>query len=110
MFDFFKRRRKKKLYKQWINHGDLPSAEISADLRKEQPSKETDLPDSASQMEPSGKTKELFDLAGYLPSEHPTSPDPEKHKLLAELDILLNRVTADTNRIKSIIRQLQSKP
>lgn len=54
--------------------------------------------------------KELFDLAGYLPSEHPTPPNYEKHKLLAELDILANRVTADTNRIKSIIRQLHSKP
>jgi len=54
--------------------------------------------------------KELFNLAGYIPSEHPTSPDLEKHKLLAELDILLNRVTADMNRIKSIIRELHSKP
>ena len=54
--------------------------------------------------------KELFNLAGYLPSEYPMSPDQEKHKLLAELDILLNRVIADTNRIKIIIRQLYSKP
>jgi len=54
--------------------------------------------------------KELFNLAGYIPSEHPTSPDLEKHKLLAELDILLNRVTADMNRIKSIMRELHSKP
>lgn len=54
--------------------------------------------------------KELFNLAGYLPSEQPMSPDQEKHKLQAELDILLNRVIADTNRIKSIIRQLRSKP
>jgi len=54
--------------------------------------------------------KELFNLAGYLPSEHPMSPDQEKHRLLAELDILLDRVTADTNRIKRIIQQLQSKP
>ena len=54
--------------------------------------------------------KELFDLAGYIPSERPTSPDLEKHKLLAELDILANRVTADINRIKSIIRGLHRKP
>lgn len=53
---------------------------------------------------------ELFNLAGYLPSEHPTSPDHEKHKLQAELDTLLNRVVADMNRIKRIIQQLQSKP
>ena len=54
--------------------------------------------------------KELFNLAGYLPSEQPTSPDKEKHKLRAELDILLNRVTADMSRIKRIIQQLQSRP
>ena len=53
--------------------------------------------------------QELFNLAGYLPSEHPMSPDQEKHRLLAELDILANRVTADTNRIKRIIQQLHSK-
>jgi len=53
--------------------------------------------------------KELFSLAGYLPSEHPLSPEQEKHQLLSELDILLNRVMADTNRIKSIIRQLHRK-
>jgi len=54
--------------------------------------------------------KELFNLAGYLPSEQPMSPGQERHKLRAELDILLNRVIADTNRIKRIIQQLQSKP
>jgi transcriptional regulator with XRE-family HTH domain len=54
--------------------------------------------------------KELFNLAGYLPSEQPTSPDKESHKLRAELDILLNRVIADTNRIKRIIKQLRGKP
>ena len=53
--------------------------------------------------------KELFSLAGYLPSEHQMSTDQEKHRLQAELDILLNRVLADTNRIKSIIRELHSK-
>ena len=53
--------------------------------------------------------KELFNLAGYLPTKQSTSPDLEKHRLLAELDILLNRITADTNRIKSIMRQLHSK-
>ncbi len=53
--------------------------------------------------------QELFNLAGYLPSEHPVSPAQEKHRLLAELDKLLNRVKADTNRIKSIIRELHSK-
>jgi len=54
--------------------------------------------------------KELLSLAGYLASEQPMSPVQEKHKLLAELDILLNRVTADANRIKSIIYQLYRKP
>ena len=54
--------------------------------------------------------KELFNLAGYLPSEYPMSFDKEKHKLRAELDILLNRVIADTNRIKGIIHQLYRKP
>ena len=54
--------------------------------------------------------RELFSLAGYLPSEHPVSPDQEKHRLLAELDILLNRVIADMHRIKKIIQQLQGKP
>jgi transcriptional regulator with XRE-family HTH domain len=53
--------------------------------------------------------KELFNLAGYLPGEKPKTPDLKKHKLLAELDILVDRVTADTNRIKSIIRELNKK-
>ncbi len=53
---------------------------------------------------------ELFTLAGYLAAEHPMSPDQEKYKLRAELDILLNRVIADTNRIKKIIQQLKGKP
>ena len=53
---------------------------------------------------------ELFTLAGYLAMEHLVSPDQEKHKLRAELDILLNRVIADTNRIKKIIQQLKGKP
>ena len=52
---------------------------------------------------------ELFNLAGYLPIEEPKTPDLEKHKLLEELDILVDRVTADTNRIKSIIRKLNKK-
>ena len=55
------------------------------------------------------KEKELFNLAGYMPSEHSTSPDLEKHKLLAELDILINRVIADSNRVKSIIQRLHTK-
>jgi len=58
----------------------------------------------------SGVFYELFSLAGYLPIEQPKTADQEKHKLLAELDILTNRVIADTNRIKSIIRQFHSKP
>jgi transcriptional regulator with XRE-family HTH domain len=52
---------------------------------------------------------ELLNLAGYLPGEKPKTPDLEKHKLSAELDILVDRVTADTNRIKSIIRELNKK-
>jgi transcriptional regulator with XRE-family HTH domain len=52
----------------------------------------------------------LLALAGYLAAEHSMSPDQEKHNLRAELDILLNRVIADTNRIKKIIQQLKGKP
>lgn len=52
---------------------------------------------------------ELFSLAGYLPGEQPKSPDVEKHRLLEELDILVDRVTADTNRIRSIIQKLHKK-
>jgi transcriptional regulator with XRE-family HTH domain len=48
----------------------------------------------------------LFDLAVYLPANKLKPPDFEKPKLLAELDILVDRVTADVNRIKSIIRKL----
>jgi len=58
---------------------------------------------------PGLEEKELFNLAGYMPSEHPTLPDLEKHKLLAELDILINRVIADSNRVKSIIQWLHTK-
>ena len=53
--------------------------------------------------------KELFNLAGYLPIEQSAQPNLEKHKSLAELDILVNRVTADLNRIKCIIRELYKK-
>jgi len=52
---------------------------------------------------------ELFNLAGYLPIEQPKTPDLEKHKLLKELDILVDRITADTNRIKNIVRGLHKK-
>jgi transcriptional regulator with XRE-family HTH domain len=50
--------------------------------------------------------KELFNLAGYMPLEESKEADLEKHKSLAELDILINRATADLNHIKSIIREL----
>ena len=53
--------------------------------------------------------EELFNLAGYLPSERMKDDDKQKHVLLAELDILVDRVTADVNRIKSIIRELHKK-
>ena len=53
--------------------------------------------------------KELFNLAGYLPVEQSAKPNLEKHRSLAELDILVNRVTADLNRIKVIIRELHKK-
>jgi len=52
---------------------------------------------------------ELFSIAGYLPGEKPKTLDLEKHKLLEELDILVDRVTADINHIKSIIRKLHMK-
>ena len=54
-------------------------------------------------------SQELFNLAGYLPSEQDKSPALEKHKLKTELDILLNRVTGDMHRIKGIIRKLNSE-
>jgi len=53
---------------------------------------------------------ELFNLAGYLPTKQPKTHDLEKHKQLAELDILADRVTADINRIKAIIWGLHKKP
>lgn len=52
---------------------------------------------------------ELFRLAGYLPDEQPKSPDLGKHKLLEELDILVDRITADANRVRSIIKKLHKK-
>jgi transcriptional regulator with XRE-family HTH domain len=52
---------------------------------------------------------ELFSLAGYLPIDEAKTSDLEKHELLAELDILVDRVTADTNRIKNIIQKLHKK-
>lgn len=53
--------------------------------------------------------KELFNLAGYLPEGESKTDDLKKHKLLAELDILLNRVTADVNHIKNIMREFHKK-
>jgi len=53
--------------------------------------------------------EELFNLAGYLPIEQNKTDNLYKHKSLAELDILVDRVTADVNRIKSIIRELHMK-
>jgi transcriptional regulator with XRE-family HTH domain len=53
--------------------------------------------------------KELFDMAGYLPTDELKTHNLEKHKLLTELDILINRATADLNRIKSVIRELHKK-
>jgi transcriptional regulator with XRE-family HTH domain len=52
---------------------------------------------------------ELFNLAGYLPTKQLKTTDLEKHELLGELDILVDRVTADTNRIKNIVRRLHKK-
>ena len=53
--------------------------------------------------------KELFNLAGYLPIDQSKTNDLEKHKVLAELDILVDRVTADVKHIKSIIWELHKK-
>jgi len=52
---------------------------------------------------------ELFNIAGYLPIDQSKTTNMEKHKILSELDILANRVTADVNRIKSIIWELHKK-
>ncbi len=48
----------------------------------------------------------LFNLAGYLPIKQTKTDDLRKHKSLAELDILVDRVTVD---IKRIIRELYMK-
>jgi transcriptional regulator with XRE-family HTH domain len=53
--------------------------------------------------------KEKFSLAGYLPIDQSKTVNTEKHKILSELDILANRVTADVSRIKSIIWELHKK-
>jgi transcriptional regulator with XRE-family HTH domain len=54
--------------------------------------------------------KELFNLAGYLPADNSMAPDQEKHRLLEELDILVDRVAADTTRIRGIVQKLHKKP
>jgi transcriptional regulator with XRE-family HTH domain len=52
---------------------------------------------------------ELFNLARYLPTKQLKTHDLEKHKQLAKLDILADRVTADINLIKAIIWGLHKK-
>jgi hypothetical protein len=47
--------------------------------------------------------KELFSLAVYLPGEQLKATDMEKHRLLEEFDILVDRVTADTYDISGLI-------
>jgi len=51
----------------------------------------------------------LLNLAGYLPIKQTKTDDLRKHKSLAELDILVDRVTVDINHIKRIIRELHMK-
>jgi transcriptional regulator with XRE-family HTH domain len=53
--------------------------------------------------------KELFNLAGYLPILESKEASLKKHKSLAELDILINRITADLNRVKGVVRELHMK-
>ena len=50
--------------------------------------------------------KELLSLAGYLSGEEPILPYDRRYKLRTQLDILTNRIIADTHRIKQIIREL----
>jgi transcriptional regulator with XRE-family HTH domain len=52
---------------------------------------------------------ELFNLAGYLPVLKSKETALKKHNSLAELDILINRITADLNHIRSIARELHRK-
>lgn len=49
---------------------------------------------------------ELLVVAGYLPSDPSTLPNEERDKLQAELNTLLDRVVADSRRIKEITDRL----
>ena len=49
---------------------------------------------------------ELLIMAGYLSPESSKLSEEQRNKLRAELGILLDRVTTDSNRIKEIINRL----
>ena len=49
---------------------------------------------------------ELLILAGYLSPELSMLPEEQRDKLRAELNMLLERVASDSNRIKAIVNRL----
>ena len=49
---------------------------------------------------------ELFILAGYLSPEPSVLPKEQSNELHAELNLLLERVVSDRNRIREIVNQL----
>ena len=49
---------------------------------------------------------ELLILAGYLSPEPSVLPKEQSNELRAELDMLLERVASDRNRIREIVNQL----
>ncbi len=49
---------------------------------------------------------ELLIMAGYLSSELSSFSEDERNKLRAELNMLLERVVSDSNRIKEIVNRL----
>jgi transcriptional regulator with XRE-family HTH domain len=53
--------------------------------------------------------KELFNLAGYLSGSESKEANLQKHKSLAELDILIKQITSESNRVKTIVRNSLKK-
>jgi len=52
------------------------------------------------------RPNELLILAGYLSPEPSVLSEEQSNELSAELDILLERVVSDRNRIREIVNQL----
>ena len=66
IFSYFQRKSKEKLYKQWVNEGDLPFEELPADLVKEPKMEEVDLPEGVSRIESRGETKGIHIGKGMI--------------------------------------------